>query len=184
MRSPSTLSIGSLLSHFTSVLILLNGPSKSFFFGLWRNHPVCKTSCRSLYRLLVSFVQSYLIISFLSNVAYSSVHTFAQNYGHAAAIIDLNLIPAHLDSHAWCQIEFSHKRHSPLLSPRGFQERMDHDLWSVESVESEKIEIVIGTWNCHVRRDKMSKKRRKKKEIWGERELIRLSWYKRPKNDL
>lgn len=72
-------------------------------------------------------------------------------------VVDVNrLIPAHLDGHAWRQIEFSHERHSPLLSPRGFQERMGHDLWSVES---EKIEIDIGTWNGYVRRDRMSKRR-------------------------
>lgn len=74
------------------------------------------------------------------------------------------LIPAHLDGHAWCQIEFSHERHSPLLSPRGFQERMGHDLWSVES---EKIEILIGTWNFYVRRGKMSKMRREKADLGG-----------------
>lgn len=84
---------------------------------------------------------------------------------HAAALIELDrLIPAHLDGHAWCQIEFSHERHSPLLSPRGFQERMGHDLWSVES---EKIEIVIGTWNslCMTRKNEQEEER--KKQIWG-----------------
>lgn len=98
------------------------------------------------------------------------IHTFTQIYGHAAAIVDFNrLIPAHLDGHAWRQIEFSHERHSPLLSPRGFQERMGHDLWSVES---EEIEIDIGTWNGHVRRDRMSKKRREKRGFRGNE-----NWY-------
>lgn len=61
-----------------------------YFFGLWRNHLACKTSRRSSYRFLVSFVQSCLYtFSFPSNVAYSYVHTFAQIYDHAAAI-DLN----------------------------------------------------------------------------------------------
>lgn len=97
------------------------------------------------------------------DVAYSYVH-----------IVFVNNVPAHLDGHAWCQIEFSHERHSPLLSPRGFQERVGHDLWSVES---EKIEIVIGTWNVHVWRGKMSKKRGEKSRF-GDREPIGVSWYK------
>lgn len=84
-------------------------------------------------------------------------------------------MPAHLDGHAWCQIEFSRERHSPLLSPRGFQERMGHDLWSVQS---EKIEIVIGTWNVYVRRGKMSKKRREKSRFGRDREWIFVSWFK------
>lgn len=133
--------------------------AKSFFWGLWRNHPACKTSRRSP----VSFVMLPLYFFSFKRCLFICTYIHLRKF-MVMLQQSLMLIPAHLDGHAWRQIEFSHERHSPLLSPRGFQERMGHDLWSVES---EKIEIDIGTWNGHVRRDRMSKKRRKKRGFRG-----------------
>ena len=84
-----------------------------------------------------------------------------------------------------CQIEFSHERHSPLPSPRGFQERMGHNLWSVES---EKIVIcylhmqmlIMYVQRNQNEQEEVSKEKKKKIRFGrGERELIRLSWYKK-----
>lgn len=186
---------------FNRILIFHNEPSSEFFFFffelsyIWRNHPKCLVAAlvvdhRTCIRTVIYIVRYKF--SFL-NVAYSYVHTcrvnvmwfvFVNVWSCCSILIDFNrLIPAQL---GWprpvVRLNFPTNGIHPYFRRVGFR-----NAWATicDRWNPRKLKFVICTCKCLLcmYMYKMSKKREKKKEkkrrFGGERELIRLSWYKR-----